>query len=95
MKRSIKCQNCDAWNDVQSTGSQKCSNCGKVLKDEKKDREKKLSDFREEQMDKWMFTIHEDDNKFVRGTKKVGNAGYYVFISILAFFAWLLAILPA
>ncbi|GAA5039011.1 hypothetical protein GCM10011506_37620 [Marivirga lumbricoides] len=95
MKRNIKCPNCDTWNEIESTGIEKCKNCGNTLIDEKKEREKKLEDFRQEQMDKWMFTIDEGDSKFMRFAKKVGNAGYYVFISILAFFAWLLAILPA
>ncbi len=95
MKRSIKCQNCGTWNDVEDSGTEKCTKCGAFIVDHKKEREKKLSDFRDEQMDKWMFKIRDDDSKFVRGAKKVGNAGYYVFISILAFFAWLLAILPA
>lgn len=95
MKRNIKCSNCGTWNEVENTSMQKCKNCGDVLVDQKKEREKKLEDFRQEQMDKWMFTIHENDSKFVRFAKKVGNGGYYVFITILAFFAWLLAILPA
>ncbi|MBK6263696.1 hypothetical protein JKA74_01510 [Marivirga sp. S37H4] len=95
MKRSIKCQNCGTWNVLTGEKNQRCSNCGEVLKDEMQERLNKLSEIRKEQLDKWMFTIKEDDNAFTKFFKKTGNILYLIFISIIAFISWLLAILPA
>ncbi len=95
MKRSIKCKNCGAWNELTGEVNQKCSNCGEILVDEKQARLDKLEAMRKEQLDKWMFTIKDEDDPFTKFFKKAGNIMYLIFISIIAFISWLLAVLPA
>lgn len=94
MANSVKCKYCGEWNTIEGSGKQKCFNCGEVIQDPTKERLEKIKKYKQEQLDKWMFTIKEDDNAFVRFAKKTGNITYIVIMSIVGFFAWLAAVLP-
>jgi hypothetical protein len=94
MSNSVKCKNCGEWNAIEGSGKQKCSNCGATVQDPTKERLEKIKKYKQEQLDKWMFTIKEDDNDFVKFAKKLGNISYIVIMSIVGFFAWLAAVLP-
>lgn len=94
MANSVKCKNCGEWNEISGSGSQKCINCGTTVQDPKSERLEKIKKYRKEQLDKWMFTIKEDDHPFLKFSKKAGNIMYIVLMSIIGFFAWLAAVLP-
>ncbi|WKV12384.1 hypothetical protein [Marivirga harenae] len=94
MANSIKCKNCGEWNNIEGSEQQKCSNCGAPIQDPKQERLEQIKKYKQEQLDKWMFTIREDDNAFIRFSKKAGNISYIVIMSIVGFFAWLAAVLP-
>jgi transcription initiation factor TFIIIB Brf1 subunit/transcription initiation factor TFIIB len=94
MASSVKCKNCGEWNKIENSAKQKCVNCGAIVKDPTIERQEKIKKFKQEQLDKWMFTIKEDDNSLVKFAKKTGNITYIVIMSIVGFFAWLAAVLP-
>ncbi|SMG34818.1 hypothetical protein SAMN05661096_02259 [Marivirga sericea] len=94
MANSVKCKNCGEWNSIEGSTKQKCANCGEIIQDPTKERLDKIKKYKEEQLDKWMFTIKEQDNALVKFAKKTGNITYIVIMSIVGFFAWLAAVLP-
>jgi ATP-dependent RNA circularization protein (DNA/RNA ligase family) len=94
MANSVKCKYCGEWNTIDEQGKQKCSNCGKSIQDPLGERLEQIKKYKQEQLDKWMFTIKEDDSAMVKFAKKIGNISYIVIMSIVGFFAWLAAILP-
>lgn len=94
MANSVKCKNCGEWNTIDGSGKKKCSNCGAIVQNPTKERLEKIKKYKQEQLDKWMFTIKKDDSNFVKFAKKAGNISYIVIMSIVGFFAWLAAVLP-
>jgi len=94
MANSVKCKYCGEWNTIEGSGKQKCSNCGKRIHDPLRERLEEMKKYKQEQLDKCMFTIKEDDSPMVKFAKKIGNISYIVIMSIVGFFAWLVAILP-
>ena len=94
MSKSVKCKNCGEWNEISEKGPQKCTNCESIVQDPKSERLKKIKQYQKEQLDKWMFTIHENDHAFLKFSKKAGNIMYIVLMTIIGFFAWIAAILP-
>ena len=94
MANSVKCKYCGEWNTIEGSGKQKCSNCGKRIHDPLRERLEQMKKYKQEQLDKWMFTIKEDDSPMMKLAKKIGNISYIVIMSIVGFFAWLVAILP-
>ncbi|EOZ96089.1 hypothetical protein A33Q_2682 [Indibacter alkaliphilus LW1] len=71
-----------------------CEHCGKPLGG----RDLEYHEIRERDTqankEQWIFHIKEDDGPIMRGLKKTGNLFYTIYMAILTFLAWLIAILP-
>lgn len=71
-----------------------CEHCGKALggRDleyhEIRERDKKAN------KEQWIFDIKETDSPLIKGLKMTGNFFYTIYIAILTFLAWLVAIMP-
>lgn len=94
MSRNIKCPECGTWNKWGESNHLICEDCGYKMKDPHQERKEKREAFDREQLDKWMFTIKEEDSKPVILLKKAGNVAYMVFMAIVAFVSWLIAMIP-
>lgn len=94
MKGSIKCTHCGTWNEKKESTEFACTECGSMIKNQLKERQSKQIQFDKDQLDKWMFTIKESDNGFIKASKKIGNVIYMIFMAIVAFIAWVVAVLP-
>lgn len=89
-----KCPHCGAWSkwnqDIQDT----CEHCGNKLGGaDLAYHEKRLAQEKANR-ENWIFYIKDTDNGFVRVVKKVGNFFYTIYIAIITFLAWLIAVLP-
>ena len=90
----VKCPKCTEWSISYGKLDDVCTHCGGFLKEkerndvaEKKEKERKLEfNFKES----WPFTVKEDDNILIVATKKVGYGLYFVFMSIMATFLWII-----
>jgi predicted amidophosphoribosyltransferase len=89
-----KCPHCGNWSEWSGNLDEACSVCGKPLggKDlhyhQKRQTEKKAND------ENWIFYIKETDNAFVKNAKIVGNFFYTIYMAIITFLVWLIAMLP-
>jgi predicted amidophosphoribosyltransferase len=89
-----KCPHCGEWSKWTTNMNDLCENCGKALggRDleyhEIRERDKKAN------KEQWIFDVKETDSALVKGLKIVGNFFYTIYIAILTFLAWLVAIMP-
>lgn len=71
-----------------------CGSCGKSLGGRdldyhiNREKDKKASD------EKWIFFIKESDGAFVKNAKIVGNFFYTIYMAIITFIVWLIAMMP-
>jgi hypothetical protein len=94
MNSEKKCMNCNRWSQWNQSVDDTCQHCGALLDPEGKEKKEKRDEEARLQKEKWAFTIHEGDSPFRVFAKKLGNTSYIIFISIISFFAWLIAALP-
>ena len=89
-----RCPHCGNWSSWNQRLEDPCEHCGQPLGGEdlvhRQQQEKKA----QERAESWIFYIREDDSDFTKFWKKVGNTFYIIYMSILSFFAWLIAALP-
>ncbi len=71
-----------------------CGSCGKPLGGRdldyhiNREKDKKASD------EKWIFFIKESDGALVKNAKIVGNFFYTIYMAIITFIVWLIAMMP-
>lgn len=94
MKSERKCPNCSKWSAWSQSVDDQCQHCGALLDPEGKKKHERREEEARYQEERWIFTIHEGDSPLRAFTKKLGNYSYIIFISIVSFFAWLIAALP-
>ena len=89
-----KCPHCGEWSSWQVSVHDRCLHCGQALAGrdleyyEKRQKELKTNE------ENWIFFIREKDPNWMKVLKKVGNVFYTIYIAILTFLAWLIAITP-
>ncbi|WP_226389526.1 hypothetical protein [Penaeicola halotolerans] len=89
-----KCENCGQWSSWNGKSSDTCEHCGELLssKSYQYDHEKQSSEAARDY--KGIFKITDEDSGLIRVFKKIGNFGYFIFMAILSFLAWVVAALP-
>ena len=89
-----RCPHCGEWSVWTQKLEDPCQHCGKPLGGaELKERKKKIRLALEDQK-KWVFYIREEDGPVLRAFKKVANFFYFIFMLIIGFIVWLIAMLP-
>lgn len=89
-----KCPHCGAWSKWDQSVHDTCEHCGEKLGGvDLHYHEKRLAQ-EQANRENWVFFIKETDSDFVKSAKKVGNFFYTIYISIITFLAWLIAVLP-
>ncbi|WP_143962724.1 hypothetical protein [Litoribacter populi] len=89
-----RCPHCGKWSDWNQKLEDPCDHCGKPLGGEDLEHRNRDRQKAQERAESWIFYIREDDSDFVKFWKTVGNTFYIIYMSILSFFAWLIAALP-
>ncbi len=89
-----KCPHCGRWSEWNQNLTDRCEYCGKPLAQEALDRAQKRAEEKSQSEKDWMFYIHPDDSDLLIFFKKAGNLFYTVFMAIISFIMWLIAILP-
>jgi hypothetical protein len=91
MEKEWKCSNCNNWNEATSTGLF-CSKCGNPhyleSEEEKKSIKKRL------EINNLNIPIYPGDNIFIKVLKNVFNFIQFIFLAIVSFFFWLIALGP-
>ena len=93
MSQEKLCPHCNIWTQWNGHIEDKCHHCSEFLKlaekidiAEKEERQRKLEyNFKE----KFPLKIKEGDNILVKGTKRVLYGVYFVFMSIMITFLWI------
>ena len=89
-----KCPHCGNWSKWTGDLNEACNSCGKSLAGKdldyhlKRQKETKAND------EKWIFFIKETDSPFARYSKIVGNFFYTIYMAIITFLVWLIAMMP-
>jgi uncharacterized membrane protein YvbJ len=89
-----KCPHCGQWSTWNQKLDDPCDHCGKPLGGEDLVHQQMVEKDAQDRAEKWIFYIREDDSDLMVALKKIGNAAYVVYMSILSFIAWLIAALP-
>lgn len=89
-----KCPHCGEWSKWTTNMNDLCEHCGKALGG--RDLEYHIIRERDKKANKeqWIFDIKETDSAFMKGLKTVGNFFYTIYIAVLTFLAWLVAVMP-
>lgn len=89
-----KCPNCNKWSSWSTNIHESCDHCGASLGG--KDLEYHLIREKEAKAnhEKWIFFIKETDSPFVKNSKIVGNFFYTIYMAIITFIVWLIAMMP-
>ncbi|MBX7202962.1 MAG: hypothetical protein IT240_04375 [Bacteroidia bacterium] len=90
-RRQVRCNGCKQWNFTEDTQGQ-CLHCGNELFPKSKADEESL--LRRQQAWNLNIVIHPDDSLLVRMVKKVANVVQLVFLAIISFIMWLIAMSP-
>lgn len=89
-----KCPHCGEWSKWNKNIEDLCEHCGQPLGGRDlefhQNRQKDIQANKEQ----WIFYIKESDSDFMKGLKKVGNIFYTIYMAIVTFLAWLVAVLP-
>lgn len=89
-----KCRHCGKWSSWNLNLFDLCDHCGQTLGGKDlENQERRIAD-KENNEDNWMFNIKESDSYVTKGMKKVGNFFYTIFMAIISFILWLIAVLP-
>ncbi|GHB53593.1 hypothetical protein [Mongoliitalea lutea] len=89
-----KCPHCGEWSNWTVNINDACEHCGKPLGGRDLEyHERREADTKANQ-EQWIFHIKETDNDAVVVLKKVGNFFYTIYMAIITFIAWLVAVLP-
>jgi hypothetical protein len=89
-----KCPHCGNWSAWSGNMTEPCGSCGKPLGGRdldyhlSREKDKKAND------ENWIFFIKESDGFFVKNAKIVGNFFYTIYMAIITFLVWLIAMLP-
>lgn len=90
--RKIKCHSCGTWNEGEH---EKCEACN-VLLDENRHRKEKRDQadnkLKINTEQPGVFEINEGDNIFIIAVKKIAQGAHFVFMAILSFIIWFIAI---
>lgn len=89
-----KCPHCGEWSTWTTNMNDLCDHCGKPLGGRDLEYHERREKDIKENKEQWIFHIKEDDGPFMIGLKKVGNLFYTIYMGILTFLAWLIAMLP-
>jgi len=95
-KRTRKCPHCGQWSEWTGHPADLCEHCGSIL-DEAGFIRKVEEEEREAEEDKRfgidLIEIYPDDNMVVVFLKRIVQGFQIVFMAILSFFLWLIALL--
>lgn len=94
MKHQKKCPECGEWSIWEQSHEDLCEHCGALLSPEAFKRQEKRAEYQEASKKKWIFYIEEDDGALMRFFKKTGNTIYLIYMAILTFIMWLIAVTP-
>jgi hypothetical protein len=86
--------NCGKWSGWNNNLNDICEHCGKILGGIDLVYEEKRAAQKKANQEQWIFHVNETDDEFIKTLKKTGNFFYTLYISIITFIAWLIAILP-
>ncbi|EON75691.1 hypothetical protein ADIS_3841 [Lunatimonas lonarensis] len=89
-----KCPHCNAWSKWNQDINDTCEHCGHQLGGADLHYHEKRLAQEKANRENWIFYIKDTDSGFMKGAKKVGNFFYTIYISIITFIAWLIAVLP-
>ena len=89
-----KFYSCGKWSSWSKQIYETCEHCDAPLGG--KDLEYHLIREKETKAneEKWIFFIKETDSPFVRNAKIVGNFFYTIYMAIITFLVWLIAMMP-
>jgi len=88
----ILCQNCSEWNEYQGLPGT-CRKCGRALGRVETAAEKESIKRRSTPIE-IRIPINPDDGMIIRGLKHVFNFVQLIFIAVISFFFWLIAVSP-
>jgi predicted amidophosphoribosyltransferase len=89
-----KCPHCGKWSSWNRNLSDLCDHCGKTLGGKDLENQERMLEDRQKSEINWMFNPNESDSSFIKGLKKIGNFFYTIFMAIISFILWLIAVLP-
>ncbi|WP_297334808.1 class I tRNA ligase family protein [Algoriphagus sp.] len=89
-----KCPHCEKWSRWNMNLTDPCEHCGqplggKDLKNQERREQEQLKN-----TENWLFTIKKTDSSLLVFLKKIGNSFYTIFMAILSFLLWLIAVMP-
>ncbi|MCH2213999.1 MAG: hypothetical protein MK086_02400 [Flavobacteriales bacterium] len=99
MSNQRKCHECGKWTEVRETH---CVFCDATLdpllraREEKIEREKKIREerlLRETRFEKYLRTLQESEKSYHQITFQVLNVVFTIYMGILSFFIWLIALI--
>lgn len=89
-----KCPHCGEWSAWNGDMRDACDHCGKPLGGRDLDYQEKRDADTKRNEEQWIFYIKESDSEAVKLAKQVGNFFYTIYMGIITFIAWLIAVLP-
>jgi hypothetical protein len=95
-KRTRKCPHCGQWSEWTGEPTDLCEYCGCLLDEAGFIRQVEEEEREAEEKDRFDFSlieIYPTDNKFVVFLKRIVQGFQIVFMAILSFFLWLIALL--
>ncbi|MCC5932376.1 MAG: hypothetical protein JJU28_24235 [Cyclobacteriaceae bacterium] len=94
MKHQKKCPGCGEWSTWYQSHEDICEHCGTLLSPEAFNRDERRAEYQAASEKKWIFYIEENDGPVLRFFKKIGNTVYLIYMAILTFIMWLIAVTP-
>lgn len=91
MEKEWKCSNCNNWNHANTNGLF-CSSCGSPHYLESLEEKESLK--RRLEINNLSIPIYPHDGLIIKGLKNVFNFIQFIFLAIVSFFVWLIAIGP-
>ncbi|MCL6261382.1 hypothetical protein M3O96_19945 [Aquiflexum sp. TKW24L] len=89
-----KCPHCGNWSAWSGIMTEACTSCGKPLGGRDLEYHINREKDKKTNAENWIFFIKESDNTFVKYAKIVGNFFYTIYMAIITFLVWLIAMLP-
>lgn len=94
MNAEKRCKHCSKWGPWNGQIDDKCVHCGEYLREEERVYEQKREAKRRQLelnfKEKWPFTVKPEDNIFVKIVKQIGFGIFFVFMSIISAFVWIM-----
>jgi hypothetical protein len=98
MKGSKKCPHCGQWSVWNHDPDERCEHCHHLLAPEAQARQQAQEERKEEEKQRFsvdFIKIDPDDHWFLRFFKRIGLGFQIVFVGLVTFFIWLIALLAA